>query len=182
MYNSENWTSIIHEVSREVANTFGHLDATTLNQKPNAETWSIAQVLDHIMVINNSYLPVVERLRSGAYKAGLLGRQAFMTRFWYRIIYQSIVPANTKKAKTRPVWEPAQSAIDGDIVQRFLAHQEQFQQFIRDVDDLVQAEAVIHSPAGTFITYTMGAALDIMTQHELRHLNQAKRVLAQLKQ
>ena len=30
------------------------------------------------------------------------------------------------------------------------------------------------SPAGKFITHTVGGAIDIMTQHELRHLIQAK--------
>lgn len=182
MYHSEDWFNIIEHVSREMNDNFGQLDSVTLNQKPNPGSWSIAQILDHIIKINDSYKPVVEQLRSGNYRPGFLGRQEFMTRFWYRMIYNSILPSNAKKAKTRPVWEPSQSAIDGAIVQQFLAHQQQFQQFIRDVDDLVKSEAIIHSPAGKFITYTMGAAIDIMTQHELRHLNQAKGVLAQVQQ
>lgn len=165
---------VISQVSEQVEELFGTADDLSLNIKPAPDRWSVAQVLEHLILINESYIPVIRTVRNGQWKPGWLGSRPFMTRFWYRTIYYSIHPDNRKKNKTRPIWEPSASSIEPGIVNRFLQQQEDFKSWITEAQDLVEQNVIIHSPAGKFITYTVGGAIDIMTQHELRHLIQAK--------
>ena len=173
-------TGVLDSVSQEVKNTFNNLTAEQLNTQPAPGVWSIGQVFDHLILINESYYIVVQNVRSGFYKAGWLGSRKMMTDFWFNMIYKSIHPDNRKKSKTQPIWEPTQSNVNANIIQQFLEMQERFKKFIAECNDLVESNTVIHSPAAKFITYTIGDAFKIIAAHEQRHLIQAKEVLKKI--
>lgn len=174
--------AVIDSVSLEVENTFSNLSSEELNKKPSPDSWSIGQVLHHMIVINESYPIVVQNVRNDFYKAGWLGSRKMITDFWFNMIYKSIHPNNRKKSKTQTIWEPSESDVDADIVKQFLDQQERLKKLMDDCIDLVQSNTVIHSPAAKFITYTIGDAFKIITVHEQRHLIQAKEVLKKIVQ
>lgn len=180
MHQIERWKKILDDVTNEVQKNFASLTVDVLNKKPNADTWSIAQVLEHIIIINESYYPVIENVRNGNYKVGYFGSGQFMTHFWFKTIYKSIHPDNKKKSKTQAIWQPASSNIDSEIVNHFVLHQNKFKMFLDGCSDLVENNTVIHSPAAKFITYTTGQAFEIITAHEQRHLIQAREVLQKI--
>ena len=43
------WTTRLDKITYAVSTEFGKLDSQELNWKPNPDTWSIAQNLDHII-------------------------------------------------------------------------------------------------------------------------------------
>ncbi|MBI5914753.1 MAG: DinB family protein [Bacteroidetes bacterium] len=47
------------------SDALGQLTVEELNSKPNATTWSVGQVIDHIIKVNESYYPIVEQLWAG---------------------------------------------------------------------------------------------------------------------
>jgi len=49
--NTDKWTNQIDTITAEFTKEFGNLSAEQLNWKPNADTWSIAQNMDHLIVI-----------------------------------------------------------------------------------------------------------------------------------
>ncbi|MFM8370951.1 MAG: DinB family protein, partial [Bacteroidota bacterium] len=93
-------------------------------------------------------------------------------------ILKSVQPDRKQKIKTVPVWEPRTGNIDTDILDQFARHQERLSQYINDLDGI---NIAIASPASKFIVYTLDKALDIITTHEKRHLEQARELAGLLK-
>jgi len=171
----------IDDITNTFKAVFGNLSAEQLNWKPNEQTWSIAQNIDHLIVINESYYPVIKSVREGTYKLPLMGKMGFMVNSMGKMILNAVEPTRKKKIKTFPIWEPAKSEIGSDIVNRFNKQQEELKKLIANSADLIEKGVVISSPANKNIVYKLGTAFDIIIAHEQRHLEQAKEVLSQLK-
>jgi hypothetical protein len=163
-------------LARRVEDLFGGLDAEALNRQPAQGKWSVAQCLDHIMVLNRSYFDIPAKIRAGTYPLPFHARFGFMVNFFGTFILQSVHPDRRKPIKTFPVWEPSYSEIPGDIVARFKAHQDELKAFIRDNQDLAKSGAIVVSPASRLVVYRMDVLFEIMLAHEERHVNQAAHV------
>jgi uncharacterized damage-inducible protein DinB len=174
------WITQLDEATQAFQHTFGHLSAAQLNWKPDAQTWSIAQNLHHLIVINESYYPVIESIRANQYKVPFMGKFRFFSSFLGNMILKAVRADRKRKTKTFPIWEPTQSQIEGDILEKFARHQVAFKEFMSQCQDLLEKETIISSPANRNITYSLAAAFDIIVSHEARHLEQAKEVLSML--
>ncbi len=172
------WTVRIDASTTEFRNAFGGLSAEQLNWKPNPQTWSIAQNIDHLITVNSTYFPVLEALQAGTYRVPVTGRLGFLVRFFGNFILQSVLPDRKRKMKTFPIWEPAASTLPGDLLERLERHHAQLKEAIARTSTLLDKGAVISSPANKSIVYKLDKAFDIITLHEMRHLEQAKEVLA----
>ncbi|MEX1122522.1 MAG: DinB family protein, partial [Balneolales bacterium] len=119
----DKWIDEIDNITGRYKQAFGNLSNEQLNWKPNEKTWSIAQIMDHIVVLNETYYPIFDALRQGRYKASFMSRFGFMVNLFGNLILKSVQPDSRKKVKTFPIWEPANSEIKGDILKRFEDHQ-----------------------------------------------------------
>ncbi len=167
----------LNQLSIDFFELFGELSSTTLNWKPNPQTWSIGQIVDHIIKTNESYYPIFEDLQMGSYKASWLRHFGFLVRFFGNFVLKGVEPSRQKKMKTFPVWEPSTSLIEDDIMQKFVAHQKVLTSKIIENQDFILRGTVISSPANRIIVYTLQRAVEIMIAHEKRHLNQAEEIL-----
>ncbi|EMR01598.1 DinB family protein [Cesiribacter andamanensis] len=174
------WTRQLDELTSKFKEQFGALSQQQLNWKPDAQRWSIAQNLDHLMVINSSYFPILESLRQGTYKAPFSARIGFIVRLLGKTLLAAVQPGAGKKTKTFPIWEPSASELPADILERFARHQQELKQQISSSEAPLQQGAVISSPANRFIVYKLETAFDILIAHERRHLQQALQVRNEL--
>ena len=172
----------IDQVSQSLKDEFEGLSADQLNWKPDASTWSIAQNLDHLIVINESYFPIFADIKSGNFKPPFIARFGFITRFLGNSILKSVRPETQKKIKTFSIWEPSQSEIEGDILNRFLDHQKKLNGEISSLESYADAGLIICSPANKHIAYPLKQAFDIILTHEMRHLKQAKQIKEKINQ
>jgi hypothetical protein len=177
----KNWTSELDDISKQCLTEFGSLTSEELNWKPNSTTWSIAQNLDHLIVVNESYYPVLESLKARTYKTPFIAKIGFMVSFLGKIVLSAVLPDRKNKMKTFPIWEPNTSNVIGDILKRFQIHQNELIQKIEDGKGLVEKGVVISSPANKNIVYKLETAFDIIVSHEQRHLVQAKEILKIMK-
>lgn len=177
----KNWTSTLGDISRQSITEFGSLTIEQLNWKPNLNTWSIAQNLDHLIVVNETYFPVLASLKAGTYTTPFIAKIGFMVSFLGKTVLNAVQPDRMKKMKTFPIWEPTASNVIGDILNRFQNHQNELIQKIEGARELVEKGVVISSPANKNIVYKLETAFDIIVSHEQRHLEQAKEILALLK-
>jgi DinB superfamily len=177
----KNWTSRLDDISRQSLSEFGSLTSEQLNWKPNSNTWSIAQNLDHLIVVNETYYPVLASLKAGTYKTPFIARIGFMVSFLGKTVLNAVQPDRQKKMKTFPIWEPTTSNVLDDILKRFQIHQNELIQKIEDAKGLIEKGVVISSPANRNIVYKLETAFDIIVSHEQRHLEQAKEILQQMK-
>jgi hypothetical protein len=177
----QNWTFKLNEISRNILTDFGELTSEQLNWKPNSNTWSIAQNIEHLIVVNETYYPVFASLKMGTYKTPFIAKIGFMVSFLGKTVLNAVQPDRKKKMKTFPIWEPTTSNVISDIINKFQNHQNELIQKIEDSKGIIGKGIVISSPANKNIVYKLETAFDIIISHEQRHLEQAKEVLQLIK-
>lgn len=170
------WIDEIDAATRDFQETFGELNTDQLNWRPDSKTWSIAQNIDHLIVYNESYFPVIKSLKKGTYETPLTARIGLLVSLFGSILMKAVKPDRKIKVKTFSLWEPTQSEIPPGIMERFREHQAVLKKEIEQSHHLVKEGAVISSPANKYIVYKLKTAFDLIVTHEQRHFEQAKEV------
>ncbi len=173
----KDWASQLDKITVHFFENFGSLSAAQLNWKPNAQTWSIAQNIDHLIVVNETYYPVLASLKKGTYKTPFIAKLGFIVSFLGKTVLNAVKPDRKKKMKTFPIWEPTVSQIKDDILKQFEKHQTELKREIEASKELIEKGTIISSPANKNIVYKLETAYDIIVSHEQRHLEQAKEIL-----
>ena len=171
---TKRWLQEIDNITNSIQEEFQVLSSDQLNWKPNANSWSIGQVIDHLIVINKTYYPILEQLRKGTYKMIWLGKVDFIVRFFGDFILGSVNPDRKKKMKTLPIWEPTKSNVEPNIISKFAEQQLVLKDNIQSSLAWLESGTVISSPANRIIVYKLDRAFEIIVTHERRHLEQAR--------
>jgi hypothetical protein len=166
-----------HANGEDAQKNFGQLSAEQLNWKPKADEWSVAQCFNHLIVINAANFPRIEQIANGEYKPSLKERLPLLPRFFGSMILKAVQPRAKHKFKAATKFEPASSAIGGDIIAKFKAHQEEVIDHMKMTKRLNLRKVIITSPAASFATYSLLDAYKILVAHERRHMAQASRVM-----
>jgi hypothetical protein len=167
----------IDQVTELCKAKFQDLTQDQLNWSIDSNTWSIAQNLDHLIIINESYYPVFQSIKTGTHQVSFLAKIPFMVKWFGKMILNSVKPENTNKTKTFPSWEPEGNMYEKDIVHRFIGHQETLKKEINDMVPYLDKGLIIASPINAYIVYSLDKALEIIIEHEKRHIKQAIDVL-----
>ena len=167
----------IKQVSEDARVSFGGLSAESLNWKPDAKSWSVAQCLDHLITINSLYFPLFEKLKSGPVDNTFWEKYSPLSGFFGKYLINALDPQNQKKTKTSPKAYPSSSEIDDGIVDRFEEHNRELGNHVANVSANVDLKTIVTSPLAGFVTYSLDDCLKIIVVHERRHLLQAKRVM-----
>lgn len=175
------WTTQLDQITEDFISNFGPLSEEQLNWNPNSKTWSIAQNIDHLIVVNETYYPVLISLKEGTYNTPFISKLGFLVSFLGKTVLDAVKPDRMKKMKTFPIWEPAMSQYKTDLLKQFENHQTELKRKIEESKELIEKGTIISSPANRNIVYKLETAFDIIVSHEQRHLEQAKEVLELLK-
>ena len=172
----EQWYYRIDTVTSKFQTTFGNWEESQLNHRPSGGGWSVAEILQHLIILNSSYFPLIEKLHAGTLELPWTARFPSITKRFGKMIYKSVLPETKRKAKTMSVWEPHRSEIPPGILDRFVSHQQKLKETIASSESLVRQHAIISSPANRFIVYPIDMLFDILVAHEERHLAQAEAI------
>jgi hypothetical protein len=166
----------LNEVTNDVNASFGGMTAEQLNWKPNLDSWSVGQCLDHLINSNAAYFPVFEKVIDGTYQPNGWSRLPFAADFFGKLLKKAVHPDSVKKNKTFPVFEPAQSDISSSIASDFEACQHRLASFIERLDKESYLATKVASPVNNVINLRVRDALEMLVLHDRRHFNQAVRV------
>jgi DinB superfamily len=146
--------------------------------RADANSWTVAECLDHLAVANRVYLramqPAAERaLRQGRRrrrpaKPGMIGG-------WFvRSLEPPVKPRFRGKAPAsiRPRVAPSLH----DAFDQFLASQDEVRAFVRRYADIDLAGARFPNPFIRGVRFSLATGLHVIAAHERRHLWQAWRV------
>ena len=161
----------------DARNTFGHLAGEQLNWRPNPNQWSVAQCFEHLITINSEYFPIIEKIVTSGYTPSWKERLPLLPRLFGSLVLKAVEPDTPRKLKAAPRFEPSSSAIGGDIVSMFLAHQTKVVECMRKTEHVDLRNTIITSPVASFVTYSLLDAFRIVVAHERRHMKQAVRVM-----
>ena len=167
----------INAVNKQVEHHFLNLSPGQLNWKPAPEKWSIAQCIDHLIVLNSTYFPIFDQLLQGQYKLGFWQTLNPLKKTFGRMMIKSLGPESAKKFITPRIFEPSSSHVRDTVVMDFIFHQDILKKYFSQLQQLDTTNTVIASPASPLITYSVSDAMQIITGHEQRHINQAIQIL-----
>jgi hypothetical protein len=166
------------QIKREVEEGAGKLTPVQLNWSPDQNTWSVAQVLEHLDKVGELLMPAlragVERLKSknlrsdGPFRYGLIGR-------WF---IRMLSPNPPFKVPVPPVYTPGSTEAIQDFFPRFLKLQDDFQAVIQAANGFDLRVVKVVSPASRAVRLSVGAWLEAMAAHEQYHLLQVRALLA----
>lgn len=175
------WVNQLDQLTEAVISNFGLLRHEDLYFKPDANRWSIAENLAHLIVVNRTYFPVIEQIRNNTYKVPFIGKIPFLPKLFGSVLIEYVKPEKEEaKVKTFPIWEPTNFKEEGSILELFEKHQQALRNLRIDNEDLIQRKQIIASPANNNIVYSLDDAFDVILLHEQRHFIQSKAVLALL--
>ncbi len=164
-------------IAGDASTLFGHLNSQQINWKPSADSWSVAQCLDHLIDINREYYSVFDRVLKGSYRKTLLHRMPFLPQLSGRFMIRILSPNSAQKFKSPGAAKPSESAIDPQIVERFVAHQGDLLAKMRSLASKKLAETIITSPFASVVVYSLLDTFRLLMAHERRHFAQAQRVM-----
>jgi uncharacterized damage-inducible protein DinB len=166
------------ELPSKLQEVFGSLTAEQLNWKPNPATWSIGECIDHLINTNRSYFAQLEAISRGDKYESFWEKLPLFHKFWGKTLLNATSDVEVKKGKSPRPFKPVRSTVATSILDEFALHQKQLISKVESTDKVDHHKTMITSPAAAFITYSLHDALLIIFQHERRHFNQAKSLMA----
>jgi uncharacterized damage-inducible protein DinB len=167
------WTYQIDQTTKKFIETFSDINTEQLNWKPDPETWSIAQNIAHIILLNKSYFQKFEKIKLGTNNIPIATR----LRYWFTFARNPIIPYTDtnrlKRAKTYEFWESTRTDYTKDIFTDFQVHQAEFKKYIDELKD-INGRTLVPYPGNNAFIFTLESAFDLLVDHEIRHYNQAK--------
>lgn len=179
----EEWNDRIDQVTREVEEQFGSLEADSLHWKPSRDRWSIAENLMHLIVLNRSYIRVIEDYQKGKTSTPFVGYFRWIPRKLGKFLLKAVDPAGRKsqRSPTLKQWTPRRTEeSEKHPVATFRDHQAHLKETFHACADLLEKNPVIHSPASRAVVLELRTVLEVLVSHEERHLAQAREVLEEL--
>ncbi len=181
MKNLSEINNTLDNLSSDFKTEFGNLTGEQLLLKTDNNSWSIYQIIDHIIIINSSYFEIFDQLQNNTYKPPFLSKIGFLGRLFGKLILNSVKPEEKKKTKTFPIWEPKVSSTEENIINRLLQHHEDLKIRLKQIEEHIEYGQIIHSPANKNIFYPLPILTEILINHEKRHFLQAKSVLEKIR-
>ncbi len=166
------------ELPGQMREAFGQLSAAQLNWKPNAETWSIGECLEHLIITNRSYFAQFEAIARGDKYVSFWEKLALFHGLVGRMLIKATGEKVAKKSKSPAVFKPTRSQVPSNIVEEFCALHSDLIAKVEKTDLVDHHEVMINSPMSSVIFYSLHDALVIIFQHERRHFQQALAVKA----
>ena len=173
------WQQELNDNTKMYVEAFEHLSPEALNWKPQANKWSVGQCIDHVIVTNLTYFPIIEQTTNKTYRHTFWQKVPFIPTIMGNMLFKTIAPTHTtNKVKTFPIFEPTTSQIAADILHQFQIHQEKLSELFAQTNGLSYDKIIVSSPVNKYIIYSLEMAINIIVAHEKRHFWQAKNTLA----
>ena len=162
--------------ARDAEDSFGGLDGTRINWRPDATRWSVAQCLEHLVTANRLMREAAEvALRDRAPKS-VWQRLPVLPGLMGRMLVRSQAPTSTRKFTAPTPARPAMSDIPTDIVLRFVEQHRALVEWVQTLDEARAARTIMASPFARVVIYSVLDGCRLMVAHDHRHLEQARRV------
>jgi hypothetical protein len=164
----------MRESIAELRSKVGQLQYLQLGWRPPEGGWAIAQVMEHLLITDQSYVDALHEVLPRAHSAtssyewrpSLIG--GFLTR--------SQMPGNKTKMRTPARWQPGPEA-RANVVEEYIKVRQQLIELMKDADGKDLRRSKLRSPAAKWIRINVGDALMTLVVHTQRHLRQIDRII-----
>lgn len=172
---SDKIISELKAIRDEIEKKFGDLTSEQINWKSSDESWSIGQCFEHLIKTNELFYVELDKIAAATRKQSLLESYSPLSGFFGNLLINSLKKDARKfKVPTQKIAPP--SDIDPNIVEVFQAHQSELIGKITAIQNEDWSKIKVTSPFLKIATYKLSDGIQIIIEHEKRHIRQAKRV------
>ncbi|MCB0517204.1 MAG: DinB family protein [Chitinophagales bacterium] len=165
---------------KQIAQNFQKLPPASLNYKHTPESWSALECLQHLNLYGEYYLPAIENALKNAKSQSI---EMFQSGWLGNYFANSMLPKeNMMKMQSPKDKNPAGSALDKSVIGEFLAQQEKMLQLLQTAQKYNLNKIRIPITLSKWIRLKLGDTFRFNIYHNMRHLAQAQRALAQASQ
>lgn len=176
MLQASNLINELQKISDDAQSKFGSLSAEQINWRPSAEGWSVGQCFEHLIKTNELFYGELEKISDGTRKNSFWENWSPLTSFAGKFLIKSLKSDERKfKAPSKAIVPP--SSVDENIIEQFSKHQAELTEKIKRTVNSDWRKTVITSPFMKLMTYSFADGLQVVLEHEKRHLRQAERVM-----
>jgi len=168
------------EVRAEAAKLTAGLNEAQFNWRPSAGEWSIEECLGHLTIVGTWEVRAIERAIEDARARGLTGEGPFRYGWLDRWIVRMTEPPVRRKVRSPRQFVPVHEQPITAVMPTFLHVQSMFLLQIERARGLDLARVRVDTPISRFLRLSLGMMFAQAAAHERRHLEQAKRVRAQI--
>jgi hypothetical protein len=167
---------LIETVEAQAKGDLADLDATALNWRPPGGGWSVAQVLEHLVISNTLYFdPVSQLIHEAEREAGPV--PPWKPSLMGRLLIRAVLPTTERKLTTVKKLEPGPEP-GPDVTERFLHTLHRIRALLRDAQGIDMRKPRMTSPVSAMVRrLNLGDAFVVLVAHTQRHMRQIERVI-----
>jgi hypothetical protein len=156
-----------------IRNSVSGVAPDALTRRPRDGGWSVAEVLEHLIVSADSYLLPLGRLVQEKAGAAVDANAMWKPSLMGGLLSQSL--RNPRKLPTAKAYKPGPSP-RGQVLEEFIQRQEAVGRVIAEAGGMDWQHSSMRSPVMPLLRMNLGDALTILVVHAERHAGQIDRV------
>lgn len=157
---------------RRANESLQELSDEEFNWRPDAEKWSIAQQIHHLVLGNAFYVPIIEDLAKRA--------QSFQTSYkpglWGKLLLMAVRPGGNLPGPVPKEMIPSSASIPKHVLLEFNDFQSRFHVALSELGGR-DLNGRFTSPFAKYVKLKLGDALQVVERHNARHLGNALELL-----
>src|SRR5512140_3103439 len=146
------------------------------NWHPAPGSWSIAECLDHLIVVGNLLIPKLDEAIRAAREQNHAGVGPFRYGVRGTLFIRAQEPPVRRKIRTFPGYVPPTARLTEVVQREFMELQDRLIERARSADGLDLSKMLIRSPAVSWLKFNAAVWFAATAAHERRHLWQARRI------
>ena len=166
----------LERASKKASDQFSDLSPGQLSWQPDVFTWSINHCIQHLVIADRTYFPVLKAISVGEYKMSLWPKISPFSHLFGKMLKERMQEEVTHKMKTPKIFRPPTSLKGESTLGEYKRHVGEFIDYVRHFETIDLDKTIITSPAIAAVTYSLRDALTFLVTHEFRHLGQAGRL------
>jgi len=173
------YRSEYHALKDEATALVADVDEDLLGRPPDPDTWSVAQVFDHMNTTGWLVLNSLEEAIEQGQENGPYGEPPFRYGFISRWFVRSMQPSSGWTFTAPSIFEPEppETLYPNETVREFVALQDQFADCVAGAEGLDLRRIRVPSPAVPLLRISLGAWFEAGIAHQRRHLQQIRHIL-----
>ncbi len=153
-------------------------DEQTLKTRPDENTWSPLECIDHLNMTYAQYIPAIQNRLTHPVKGN---RENYKPSFFGRKFTEMMEPPIKMKSKTFKKFIPKKELDIEDAFANFVNYNNEMIELISKLDGIDIKKTKVTSPALSIMKFQIGELFPFLAAHSRRHLWQAEQIIKRIK-
>lgn len=167
---------LIAENALITAQAYKNLSEQTLNYKPNPESWSILECLEHLNLYGDFYIPAIEKsiLNSPTFHGPEMFNPGIFGNYFANLMKGK--NGKIKKIKSPKDKNPANSNLNIGVIDRFIKQTESLKHLLKQAEKVSLNKAKTPISISNLIKLKLGDTFRFYVYHIERHIRQSEKI------